>query len=256
MEVDLQVIWWLLTRAQARPGALDSIATMGSGPLEEHHFDIILSALGLKVYLPGAETELLIIGREGWSERTIHELLDARSGQHLRVYSQEMFVAYLITCQDPLAGDDATVRLLAGDHPALQFLESVGFEWPSTQVPPRGDGKIDAELLRLGFLKYKGYTVGKPGLTPHIRRQILIAVYEDTVPPGFPDYYIGQWGPPESAMRLRKMAESIAAFCRNNKKKGNPPTQAIEDWEADLAWLKSQLYDGRYRFRWPSTDVW
>ncbi len=248
MEIDLPVIRWLLTQASPRPDGLDSIATMGSGPLEEHDFDAILQALGLEVYLPDKKTELLIIGRGGWSERTIHELLDA--------YSQEMFLAYLISCQDPLASEERIVRLLAGDHPALQFLEAVGFEWPSTHVPPRGDGKIDAELLRLGFLKYKGYAVGKAGLTPHRRRQILMAVYEDTVPSSFPDHYIRQWGSPESATRLKKMAESIAAFCRNNKKKDNPPTRAIVDWEADLAWLKSQLCDGSYRFGWPSTDVW
>src|SRR5215216_3019996 len=144
MEVDLQVIWWLLSKAQTRPDRLDSIATMGSGPLEEHHFDAILGALGLQVYVPGETTEVLIIGREGWSERLIHDLLDVRSGKHLRVYSQEMFLGYLISCQDPLEEDEETVRLLAGDHPALQLLEAVGFQWPSTQVAPRGVGQVDA----------------------------------------------------------------------------------------------------------------
>ena len=167
-----------------------------------------------------------------------------------------MFLAYLISCEDPLADEEAA-RLLAGDHPALQFMEAVGFKWPSTQVPTRAaDRQIDAELLRLGYLKYKGYTVGKAGLTPNIRRQILVAVYNDDVPSGFPDYYIRQWGQPRSATRLKKMAGSIAAFCRNNKKKDNPPAQAISEWEADLAWIKIQFYDGHYRFRWPSAEVW
>ena len=228
-------------------GSASSLKRKGSGPLDERHFDAILSALGLQVWIPDKATEILIVSREGWSKRKIHELLDARSGH---------FLCYLISCQDPPADEEKTVRLLAGNHPVLQFLETVWFRWPSTEVPLKGDGQIDAKVLRVGYLKYRGYTVGKAGLTPQARRQVLVAVYRDVVPTGFPGWYIAQWGLPQSAARLKKIAESIASFCRNNKKKNNPATRAISDWEADLAWLKSQLYDGRYRFRWPSTEVW
>jgi hypothetical protein len=167
-----------------------------------------------------------------------------------------MLLAYLISYRDPLAENEETIQALAGDHPALSFLEGVGFRWPSTLVPSRGSGLFDADLLRVGYLKYKGYAVGKTGLTASARRRTLRSVYFDAIPAVFPPHYVDAWGRPASSKRLQKIAESIAAFCRNSKRKFRPPMHAIEDWEEDLAWLKQEFYDGHYRFRWPDTEIW
>jgi hypothetical protein len=256
VELDTYLVWWLLAKARSRPDGLEAVSTMGSEPLEEHQFDDVLRGLEIEVYQPGPYSDVLVIGRNGWSERIIHELLDARAGRQLRVYSQEMFLAFLISGYDPLDEPEEVARALANSHPGLAFLERVGFQWPTTEVELAGAGAIDADLLRLGFLKYKGYTVGKAGLSAAVRQRVLAEVYDEDLPEGFPPYYVNQWGPPQSARRLKKMADSIAAFCRNNKKKDNAPEHAIADWEADLRWLKSQFYDGQYRFKWPSADVW
>lgn len=53
------------------------------------------------------------------------------------------------------------------------------------------------------------------------------------------------------------MAESIAAFVRNAKRNENSDmSRAIEHWEKDLSWLKSEYYDGLFdgSFPWPTTD--
>ncbi len=56
--------------------------------------------------------------------------------------------------------------------------------------------------------------------------------------------------------RLRKTAESIAAFARNAKRKSdNALARAVSAWEADLAYLKKTFDDGRYDFPWPKSTL-
>lgn len=65
-----------------------------------------------------------------------------------------------------------------------------------------------------------------------------------------------QWGQPESADRLRKMAEAIAAFARNLKRREDDRMQqAIDSWEGDLDYLFETYYVGHFRFAWPITRV-
>jgi hypothetical protein len=66
--------------------------------------------------------------------------------------------------------------------------------------------------------------------------------------------YLNEWGEPKTARRLQKLAESIAAFTRNAKRRNEKNfSKAIQDWEADLAYLKKTYYDNRFSFRWPRT---
>jgi hypothetical protein len=67
--------------------------------------------------------------------------------------------------------------------------------------------------------------------------------------------YMREWGGPRSGERLLKMANSIAAFCRNEKRKSCPSEEAVSDWEDDLDWLRRTYYRGRFRFHWPSVSV-
>lgn len=263
-ELNMALVNWLLSSAGPRPDALAEISTTGSGPLHEDDFDELVWGIGVEVSLPSEDSEILVIGREQWDRSLLEQVLEGRSGLHLRVYSQEMLLAYLISHEDPLDEDEDTVRTIAGDHPALKFLDGVGFRWPSTLIPGLGDGRFDTNLLEVeeGYLKYTGYRVGKEGrkrgLGINELRQRLRFAYESKLPPQkFPPDYIREWGHPKSSQRLSKIAESIAAFCRNNKrKKAHSPLLAIQDYESDLEWLKREFYNGRYRFQWPSTAVW
>lgn len=54
--------------------------------------------------------------------------------------------------------------------------------------------------------------------------------------------YFNEWGQPGSAKRLKKLTDSISAFTRNAKRRNRRNIgsfdKAIQDWEADLAYLK------------------
>ena len=72
------------------------------------------------------------------------------------------------------------------------------------------------------------------------------------LPPVVSPAYVAEWGAPESSMRLRKMAESIAAFARNLKRREKPEFEkAVSDWESDLRFLHRELYFGKFGFGWP-----
>lgn len=132
------------------------------------------------------------------------------------------------------------------------------FNWPSTDAEPGRRSKIDVDdWLREGVLRYMGYQVGSTnGLSSNLRHRILEQVFDGALPPVFPNSYLDQWGAPQSAPRLQKMAESIAAFARNAKRKRNESLWgAIRDWESDLRFLYEQFYIGHFYFAWPETTL-
>jgi hypothetical protein len=131
------------------------------------------------------------------------------------------------------------------------------FHWPTTNAPV-GLGKIvNADWPDRGLLRYFGYAVGQKGKSISYRKAILSRVFElDALPTIVSSAYMADWGDRCSSARLKKMAYSIATFCRNAKRKRFAwMRHAIENYEDDLAWLKVSYYDGRFdhRFRWPTT---
>jgi len=129
-----------------------------------------------------------------------------------------------------------------------------GFPWPSVEAEPSSNTSnlfIDAPAT--GLLAYLDYRVGRQGLSPDDRRGLLDAVYSDRLPQINSTVYMQSWGVPQTSQRLRKMAESIAAFVRNAKRRKNTPTEAIAEWTDDLDYLHAAFYKGCYDFPWPST---
>jgi hypothetical protein len=105
-----------------------------------------------------------------------------------------------------------------------------------------------------GLLKEFGYKVGINGLPESQRRQILDHIYDKRLDFNDNSTYLKEWGEPQSDKRLQKIAESIAAFSRNAKRRNiKSLSKAIQDWEADLAYLKKTYYNGRFTFQWPHT---
>jgi hypothetical protein len=248
---------WLCQNLDPSAVGLKVVSTTGSGPFAEAEFDEFLRGLGIKPYNIAPKTKVLIVGQRGWSESELRTLLEARSGGKLRVYSQEMFIAFLLTGTDPLTATDDVVERFGRGHPALAFLSAVGFDWPTTEVYGGGGSELLADWLKLGFLSYLGYKVGSYGGVEDERQAALRTAYNArALPTFFPLDYRNQWGRPRSSLRLQKMAYSIAAFCRNAKRRPEAMQMAIAEWEADLDWLRTTYYDGRYRFEWPSTEVW
>lgn len=137
----------------------------------------------------------------------------------------------------------------------LAQLQEPEFLWPKTNVNPRPlnpnppENPID---YGEGLLSHYGYKVGINGLSARERWEILDRVFLNPLLTMDNTAYLNEWGEPNSEKRLKKLANSIAAFTRNAKrrKRGNFG-QAIADWEADLAYLKRTYYNNRFLFHYP-----
>lgn len=106
-----------------------------------------------------------------------------------------------------------------------------------------------------GVLSYMGYHVGKAAtLTSERRHSILDYVLLGVLPQVNDPQYMRTWGRPKTAARLRKLANAVATFARNARRKRKKNMgQAIAEWEADLAYLKKRYYDRRHRdWKWPA----
>jgi hypothetical protein len=131
------------------------------------------------------------------------------------------------------------------------------FNWPSTEAIG-GNGKLMLpQSVSDGMLSYLDYRVGRQnGEVASIRQSILCRVFEGHLPPVFTTDYMSSWGVPKSAARLRKIAESIAAFTRNAKRRRDyEMDDAISDWESDLGFLYERYYVGHFSFGWPITGI-
>ena len=245
---------WFVECFAAAPYSESLVSTVGFEPYLEHDFDALLSLSGLAVHNIFDETSILILGAAGWDKEELLSLLDKREGKQLKVYSQEMFLAYWASGRDPL--DDVNVARAFGEaHPALGFLSNVGFDWPNIIVNRSGSGKFAAESEKTGLLSYMGYRVGKTrGLPLNERREILEEIFGYNLPSAdFSGQYMKEWGEPKSKERLEKMANSLASFCRNAKRRNNDV--AVSNYEEDLEWLRENFYKGRFMFRWPQTYI-
>jgi hypothetical protein len=130
------------------------------------------------------------------------------------------------------------------------------FEWPSTDAAPSGAPRAPSEWHAEGVLGYLGYHVGVvQGVSQGVRRQILDAVFLQSLPPvNGPDYCLG-WAGPGAAARLERLASEIARFVRNAKgKRSADMTSAIADWEQDLKYLYREYYVGKFGFGWPNIE--
>lgn len=131
------------------------------------------------------------------------------------------------------------------------------FPWPNTAALS-GKGNLPTAVFttKEGLLSYCGYKVGANGLPLDPRRKILDAIFLAQLPPIDDPAYCAQWGEPRSAKRLQKLAETMAAFVRNAKRRDAARMEkSIREWETDLAYLKRRYYDNRFSFPWPPTVI-
>ena len=160
------------------------------------------------------------------------------------------------TCPKCRASLDENMRHWNHQEINKRRRESEGFfEWPSTDARP-GRGSFSSDPPEEGMLAHLGYHVRKGCPMPRARQQILLEVFRSELPPVNSLSYVDEWCEPESAGRLKKIAETIAALTRNNKRRKNSDSyrSAIENWEDDLRFLYNELYTKRFGFVWPSTE--
>ena len=130
------------------------------------------------------------------------------------------------------------------------------FAWPATDARP-GDQKLrDVDWYDQGMLGYLGYHVGETQPTPsRVRSHILEYAFECHLPPINGLAYYEAWGGPRSAKRLYKLANTLAAFTRNAKRKDSDSSKAVNDWESDLRFLYKKYYVDLFQFEWPDTSA-
>lgn len=103
-----------------------------------------------------------------------------------------------------------------------------------------------------GLLSYMGYSVGHRGLSMSKRHDILDRVMGSELPKVISAEYMAGWSKPRTQDRLRKLADSLAAFRSDRERKTRTNNdESIRDWTADLAYLKQEYWDKSWNWRWP-----
>ena len=127
------------------------------------------------------------------------------------------------------------------------------FSWPSTSTGPGDSSQGFDGWHSEGMLSYLGYRVGSTnGASEFARRKILDAVFASILPPVNDASYVRDWALPRTASRLKRLANEIAMFARNGKRKRSADmSSAVFDWESDLRYLHRTYYVGKFGFGWP-----
>lgn len=117
------------------------------------------------------------------------------------------------------------------------------------------------EDYHYGLLAINEYSVGQSSdLSLNDRRLVLTETYNDELPCD-KGLSLLDWGHPKTFVRLRRIASIIAFHLRNaqsrNERTGADLSTSISDWQRDLAWLKTEFYDGIYdkMFQCPSGQI-
>lgn len=254
------VLNWLVQNASPKKSKIKNgwLGSVGQGPWGDHEFRAALEEIGFEFYpLGDSDLEYIVVGREDFEPEKLIDHIDARAGQTLRIYSQEMFIAKLICDSDPFDSDDMDLLYaFAEGHPALQYLMGLDAPWPEVVSEDTGnimvvgpeDFGVDESPLHI-----MGYHVGATSdLSAAQRRKILSQFFSAKqleYSPKSDERYKLKWGRPLTAQRLYRMAEHIRYLARRGDER---MIYAKQDWISDLKWLKDNYY-AKYRrlFAWP-----
>ena len=148
-------------------------------------------------------------------------------------------------------------KIVADRISELSVKEPQAFRWPSTAIIGDSSSALRGAHFDYeeGLLKFMGYAVGQKGSYRNKRQQVLDYVFNEQVPKVQSLEYMAEWGAPRSDTRLKKLANSLATFSRNARRRRNSDmNQAIVEWEEDLSYLKMKYYTNRFGFDWPEID--
>ena len=260
---NVKVLSWLLESGNPDAAKIANgwLGSTGTGPWNSQTLEPVLEEFGYHFYsIPDSDLENLVVGRKGWSKTSLLAQIEAREGEPLRIYSQEMLFAKLVTGKDPFdANDDELLDAFASDHPALQFLLSLPEPWPTVSGDrPEAITEVNSEDLGVSEspLHILGYRVGATSdLSIARRREILMECFasrnlvfsEDS-----DDAYIAKWGRGGGPQRLYRMAAHIKSLADGRVGKDYRKPQARLDWVSDLKWLKEKYFSNyKTKFSWP-----
>ena len=257
---------WMLQEGSPESLELPSahIALVGSGPWKRAELGSALESNGFKLWqLPDKEIERVILGRSGWIKHQLEEQIKQFVGKPLRIYSQEMWFAYLCTGRDPFDTNDLDLLLaFAENHEGLQFLINYQFKWPEISLSDGGH-IIDPSIKDFGIqespMHMLDYRVGTT--SPHSSgdRQLILQQCFATAKLPFgndcTESYKKAWGRAGSVQRLYRMALHIKFLIEGPSGRDYRKPQALADWIDDLNWLKKKYYKkGVHKFTWPNLN--
>ena len=252
----MKVLEWLSSSVLEEFQPPDQVLTLGSGPFAKKDFDDYLNTL--EVNPCESVCDWIILGRTGWTHQQIDDLIETANLNEVRIFSQELFIAGVLTTHDPYSAGTKLLMEFAKGHPALEYLIGSGFEWPILQeldelgVPHnvRGsyEGVDESPIYRMG------YVVGiTNGLEVSERQKLLRKAFEEAIPEVGGDDYMAEWGTPITRVRLWRIAHHLAWLVRSRRR--NPVMgYAVNDWENDLDWLKNKFYKSWMKFSWPNVQ--
>lgn len=262
-----EILAWMFSTTQPDDLHVDHgyLHLLGDGPWDNDAFGRLMENQNFSLWkLPDADIAHLVVGRNNWNEDDLIAQIEARQGQALRIYSQEMWFAAMATGRDPFDADDPELlQAFASGHDALEFLIGLEMPWPNVSDHPRGEVN-PVEVSELGVvaspMHLMDYRVGKT--SPHSeeeRHAILNEIFcsrnlkfgDDCSPT-----YRSNWGTPKSAQRLYRMASHIKFIVDGPNGSDYRKPVAREDWINDLAWLKKTYFRKTvHAFKWPNTPV-
>ena len=223
-----------------------TVGLIGEGPFEQSDLSEFLQNAGIEVQGIDPATEYVLLGRDEWTQEEVDDLIDGRRGRTLRIYSQEMFLTFMACGTDPFYAEPIVLYAFRDGHVGLEFVSEGWSGWVATFVHKDGPRTaikrfIGGDWPKVGPLHEMGYVVGNNGAPVRQRRRTLRNAFKGEIPIVGPSDYMALWGTPGSAARLRKIADSIASFCRSKKHDPQKFEQAIEDWESDLVWPERRI---------------
>jgi hypothetical protein len=255
------VLAWMLGEGDPDSMGIENgwLGISGNGPWPDQVYESNLKDIGYSIYpLPDSDLKHLIVGRKAWSKSDLLSQIDASQGKILRIYSQEMFFAKLVTGKDPFDSQDKSLLdAFAEDHPALKFLMTLPDRWPEVTslenevIRPVDEGDFGVSESPLRIL---GYKVGSSSsLSVAERRKIISQCFEakqlDFSDDSSQDY-ITNWGRASGAQRLYRIAIHLKS--QADGRSGMRSPQARHDWSSDLKWLKTKYYSiFNTKFTWP-----
>lgn len=137
------------------------------------------------------------------------------------------------------------------------------WSWPYEKVPESIEITVspytDFQMHSTSALKVFGYTVGVTAGWPERKRHKFLADFmEIELPQKIISLYGNHYGQPNSAERLRSVANLLAHLIISRRRQNEANfQQAIDDWISDLEFLHSEYYSEimEDEFNWPDLDV-
>ena len=237
------------------------IGIQGDGPWGVMEFQEFLTEKEFSVVnITEPGVQYLILGARNIDEEELSQQITAsiEEGFNLYIFTQELFLAWLITGQNPLeAWSEKDLLESVLQHESLQYLiDSTEFPWPqlvdhasmnrSYEVKTfEWDGALSEESP----LRKLGYSVQADVLSVQQRRTILKNAYTTSALSKFltTAHDLERWGQPNTAQRLYAIS-SLITWLANFQ--GTTKPAAREKWTSDLSWLKDSFYDTKMKF-WP-----